>query len=315
VWQTPTPETVAAFAGVPFFFARELHRKLAVPVGIVQLAVPGAPIELFLSADRAEKLHALLGYPAKAESASLYNGMIAPAAPFAARGFLWWQGEANAARWTQYRVLFPALIEDWRRAWDAPEMPFLFVELANFLQLQTRPVEDDTWPALRDAQLSGLALKHVWQVSAIDVIGPGENPMNIHPPDKQLVAHRLYRTAMANVYGETDLVWSGPRFRSVRLEGSRAVVAFDHADGGLKAKDGQPLKGFAVAGEDRRFAWADARIEGATVELVCPEVAEPVAVRYAWANNPVGTLVNGEGLPAFPFRTDDWDLCVKPEKE
>lgn len=313
VWKAASPQAVSEFAGVPFFFARELHRRLAVPVGIVQLAVPGAPIELFLSADRAEKHRSLLGDPIKAAPAALYNGMVAPSAPFAARGFLWWQGEANAARSEQYKTLFPALIEDWRAAWGQPRMPFLFVELANFLQLQTRPVEDDAWPALRDAQLSGLTLDNVWGVSAIDVIGPDETPMNIHPPHKQLVAHRLYRAAMANVYGETGLVWSGPRFRSVRVEGSRAVVAFDHAQGGLTTKDGQAPKGFALAGADRRFAWAEARIEGETVELVSPEVATPVAVRYAWANNPVGTLSNSEGLPAFPFRTDDWALCVKAE--
>ncbi len=315
VWQGASPRSVPDFAGVPFFFARELHRKLDVPVGIVQLAVPGAPIELFLSENSVERHRALLGDPAKAEPSAFYNGMVAPAAPFAARGFLWWQGEANAARSAEYKVLFPALIEDWRRAWARPEAPFLFVELANFLQLQTRPVEDDAWPALRDAQLSGLALDQVWEVSAIDVIGPDESPMNIHPPRKQLIAHRLCLAAMANVYDETDVIWSGPRFRSVRLERGRAIVAFDHAHGGLKAKGGQPLKGFAVAGADRRFVWAEARIEGDTVELVSSEVAEPVAVRYAWANNPVGNLYNGEDLPAFPFRTDDWELCVKAKKE
>lgn len=308
-WKASSAVTVAGFPGVPFFFARELHRKLGVPVGIVHLAVPGQAIETFLSPAYLETNWP--NYPVNSNApppCCFFNGMVAPTAPYAIRGFLWWQGESNASHYPRYRVLFPALIEDWRRCWERPAAPFLFVELANFLKLQSRPVEDDTWPALRDAQAAALALDKVWEVTAVDVLSPAENPSNIHPPNKQLIGHRLFAAAMANVYGARRMVWSGPRYRAVRFEGPQAVVSFDHIEGGLAARDGNELRGFAVAGQDREFHWAEARISHGAVVVTSTNVAAPVSVRYGWANNPQGNLVNAAGLPAFPFRTDHWNL-------
>ena len=315
-WVSVTPETVANLPGVPFYFAREIHQKLKIPVGIVHLAVPGQSIETFLSPafiqahlPLARDQQTQLKQPAPS---CFFNGMVAPAAPYAARGFLWWQGESNADRHLQYRVLFPGLIEDWRRCWERPDAPFLFVELANFLKLQSQPVEDDPWPALRDAQTFALQLDHVQEVSAIDVLGPAESPFNIHPPNKQVIGHRLALAARATVYGERRLVWSGPRFQSAQFDGARVRVSFTQIGGGLIAKDGQPLKGFALAGADRQFSWAVASLsQDNTVILTATNVPQPIAARYDWANNPSGTLVNREGLPAFPFRTDHWNLTEK----
>jgi len=310
-WTTASAGVVANFPGVPFFFARELHRKLKVPVGIVHIAVPGQAIETFLSpAYLASNWPDLPAPTNRPQPACFFNGMVAPASPYGARGFLWWQGESNASQFARYRVLFPALIEDWRQCWGIENAPFLFVELANFLKPQSRPVEDDLWPALRDAQLSALTLDGVWEVSAIDVLGAGEDPFNIHPPNKQLIGHRLFLAAMANVYGEKRDVWCGPRYRSVRFDGKRAVLSFDFVGGGLVARDGGELKGFSVAGTDRQFFWGDAHRDGKTIIVTSTNVPAPVAVRYDWANNPFGNLYNKEGQPAFPFRTDRWNLAA-----
>jgi sialate O-acetylesterase len=314
-WTPVSPGMVANTPGVPFFFARELHKLLKVPVGIVHIAVPGQAIETFLSPSfitanlplaREQSEHQKRPAPS-----CFYNGMVAPVAPYAARGFLWWQGESNADRHLQYRGLFTGLIDDWRHAWGQNDAPFLYVELANFLKPQTNPVENDQWPALRDAQSYALALDHVHAVSAIDILSPTESPFNIHPPNKQLIAHRLVLAARANVYGEKRLVWSGPRFKSVEFDGNRAILTFNHSGGKLMAKDSPELKGFALAGADRQFKWAQARIVRNTVVVSCPDVPVPVAVRYDWANNPIGNLINKEGLPAFPFRTDSWNLVEK----
>ncbi len=249
--------------------------------------------------------------PGGAPTGGFCNGMVLPTAPYAARGFIWWQGESNASRALQYQVLFPALIEEWRYWWGMPDAPFLFVELAEFLAEQRNPVEDDPWPALRDAQRVALRLANTCMISTIDIFEPGESVNNIHPPNKQLAGLRLCLAAMANVYGERDLVWSGPLYRSAEFTGGKAVVSFDHVGGGLTAKDGAGLTGFALAGPDRQWHWADARVVGDTVELTCDAAKEPVAARYDWANNPIGNLYNREGLPAFPFRTDDWLLMMK----
>lgn len=314
-WKPASPTNLGEFPGVPFFFARELHKTLKVPVGIVHLAVPGQALETFLSPafvsthlPLARELQAQLKQPAPSW---FYNGMVAPVAPYAMRGFLWWQGEANAARHLQYQALFPGLIEDWRKSWNRHDAPFLFVELANFLTLQSRPVEDDLWPALRDAQVHALALDQVREVSAIDIFGLAEAADNIHPPNKQLIGHRLALASRATVYGEKQLVWSGPRFMSARFDGPQVSLSFDHVAGGLAVRAGEVLKGFALAGADRQFHWAEARLVANTVVLSSAQVPQPVAVRYAWANNPLGTLINREGLPAFPFRTDHWNLGEK----
>ncbi|MGD2175939.1 MAG: sialate O-acetylesterase [Candidatus Brocadiaceae bacterium] len=357
-WQVTSPETVRGYPGVPYFFARELHEELDVPVGIVHLAVPATRIEPWLSRELAgAHFPHLVGYwemrrerypreveeyeraleqwqerkaaaeqegsdpppepdrprnPSRRCPGALFDGMVRPVAPYATRGFLWWQGESNASEAIQYRVLFPALIQDWRRWWRQPDAPFLFVELAEFLAEQNRPVEDAPWPALRDAQHEALRLDNTAMVCTLDILEENEPLGNIHPRNKQLAGHRLFLAAMANVYGREDLVWSGPTFRSAEFDGGTVTVAFDHVGGGLVAGGGSELEGFAVAGPDREFHRANAAIVGDTVELRCEAVPQPVAARYAWANNPIGNLFNRQGLPAPPFRTDRWLLITPP---
>jgi sialate O-acetylesterase len=230
---------------------------------------------------------------------SLYNAMIAPLQPFAIRGVLWYQGEANAGNAAQYQTLFPAMIEDWRAQWGCGAFPFLFVQLANFLEVQTAPVQGNaSWPYLREAQTMTLRLTNTAMACAIDI---GE-AKDIHPRNKQEVGRRLALAARALVDGET-LEYAGPQFAEYKITGSNVTVRFTHVGGGLVAR-GDTLRGFAVCGADSNWVWATATIMGPCVGLTAPSVPKPVAVRYNWANNPVGNLYNKDGLPAPPFRTD-----------
>jgi sialate O-acetylesterase len=230
----------------------------------------------------------------------LYNGMIAPIAGYTLKGAIWYQGEANAGEAFAYRTLFPTMIQDWRVRWRQGRWPFLFVQLANWRARKPQPAASD-WAELREAQLMTLALPGTGMAVTID-IGEADD---IHPRNKQDVGRRLALAARAVAYGE-DLVYSGPVYRSMEVRGSEAVLSFDHVGGGLATRSGGELRGFAVAGEDRQFAWAHARIEDGQVVVQSDLVPVPVAVRYAWADNPDCNLINREGLPASPFRTDTW---------
>jgi sialate O-acetylesterase len=230
----------------------------------------------------------------------LYNAMIAPLVPFAMRGVIWYQGESNAQRAYQYRTLFPLLIKDWRARWGQGDFPFLFVQLANFEPVATEPVDDD-WAELREAQTRALALPNTGMAVTIDV-GDADD---IHPGNKQDVGNRLALAARHIAYGE-NLAYSGPLYKSMTIEGNRIRLFFDHAGEGLMSKGGDKLQGFAIAGDDRKFVWAEAVIDGKTILVSGPTVANPVAVRYAWAINPICNLYNRAGLPASPFRTDAW---------
>lgn len=232
--------------------------------------------------------------------ASIYNGMIAPIIPYSLTGAVWYQGESNAGRAYQYRDLFKALITDWRVRWDAGYFPFLFVQLANYTKAQAEPGPSD-WAELREAQLMALDLPNTGMAVTID-IGEAED---IHPKNKQDVGKRLALAAGKLVYREEDLVYSGPVYQSMKIKGDRIILSFDHVGGGLVTA-GEDLSGFSIAGDDMKFHWAKARITGDQVEVWNEEVKKPVAVRYAWANNPKCNLYNKEGLPATSFRTDDW---------
>ena len=230
---------------------------------------------------------------------ALYNGMIAPLTPLAVRGVIWYQGEANVGRSAQYRTLLPALIDDWRSRFTGRDIGFHIVSLANFLQIAEKPSES-AWAELREAQaLTTRTLPDCGLALAIDI---GE-ANDIHPKNKQEVGRRLALDAEALTYGARNVEWSGPWYESMRTEGDRLRLTFSHVGGGLVAKDG-PLKGFAVAGADRHFVWADAVISGDSVVVSAPGVSHPVAARYAWGDNPVCNLYNKAGLPAVPFRTD-----------
>ena len=232
---------------------------------------------------------------------SLFNSLVAPLIPLSIRGVIWFQGESNAWRAEQYRALFPALIRDWRTRWGQGDFPFLFVQLPGLRPPSVEPAESD-WAELREAQMLALKLPQTGMAVALDL---GE-AMNAHPPNKRDVGSRLARWALGTTYGRGG-VYSGPLFRAATFEGGVARIAFDQVGGGLVAKGGVPLKSFALAGTDKNFVWADARIEGQAVLVSSDKVPAPVAVRYAWGDNPAdANLCNREGLPASPFRTDDW---------
>jgi sialate O-acetylesterase len=231
----------------------------------------------------------------------LFNAMVNPIVPYGVRGAIWYQGESNASRGYQYRSLFPLLIEDWRKQWDA-DLSFYFVQLANFMQPNEEPMSS-AWAELRESQSMTLSLPKTGQAVIIDL---GE-ASDIHPRNKQDVGYRLALHALAKDYGQDALVHSGPIYTSMKTEDGKIRLTFEHVGGGLIINDGEALTRFAIAGSDQKFVWADAVVDGNEVVVSCEEVPEPVAVRYAWANNPEGcNFYNKEGLPASPFRTDDW---------
>jgi len=236
----------------------------------------------------------------------LYNKMIHPILDFPITGVIWYQGESNASETDayKYRTLFADMIKDWRKRWNnSGQFPFLFVQLANFMEPPSQPAESN-WAMLRESQSETLSLPKTAQAIIID-IGEADD---IHPRNKQDVGYRLALAARKYAYGEDDVVYSGPVFKSMKKEGDKIRIGFRHTGSGLMAKDRYGyLKGFAIAGADKEFVWAKAQIDGDEVIVWSDEVSNPVAVRYAWADNPDdANLYNQEGLPASPFRTDEW---------
>lgn len=239
----------------------------------------------------------------------LFNGMVHPLIPFPVKGVIWYQGESNAGNAYEYRTRFAAMIQDWRARWG-DDLPFLWVQLANFRSPQRDPVSDE-WAVLRESQEKTLALPKTGTALAIDV----GNAKDIHPRDKQTVGARLALVARGVVYGEKGLVYSGPRYKSMTVEANKIRLQFEHVGGGLVAKGGDELKRFSIAGADRQFVWANAKIEGDSVLVWADAVKEPKAVRYAFETNPEGcNLYNKEGLPASPFRTDSWQVVTQPPR-
>jgi sialate O-acetylesterase len=337
-WAASTPETAKNFSAVAWYFAREIEQREHVPVGVIDSTWGGTPAEawtrltalgedaalnpLFASrgrmiednADAARQIADEQKQIAEAKAAgkpapqlpwhpalaswgpgNLWNGMIAPLTPFPIRGAIWYQGESNSPleRWPLYNRIMRTLIEDWRRQWAVGDFPFLYVQISSY---KSNATED--WASLRQQQVETLALKNTAMAVTIDI----GNPDNVHPTDKLDVGHRLAIAARALSYGE-KLEYSGPLFRLAvpdSLAGIGAMrVWFDHAKG-LNAKGGE-VTGVEVAGKDGKFVPAKAVIEGETILASSPDVPQPVAVRYGWANSPQCNLFNGEGLPASPF--------------
>ena len=230
----------------------------------------------------------------------VYNAMIAPITTYAMRGAIWYQGESNAGRAYEYRSLFPALIADWRRVLEQGDFPFIYVQLANFGKPKAEPSQS-AWAELREAQLMTLSVPNTAMAVAID-LGAADN---IHPLNKQDVGIRLALGALDAAYGR-DIVASGPLYRGMNIDDGSVRLRFTSIGGGLIAHGGNQLSGFTVAGEDRVFVKADARIDGDEIVVLSPSIQHPVAVRYGWTDNPDCSLYNREGLPASPFRTDVW---------
>ncbi len=331
-WTICSPETIKPYSAVAYFFARELSQTQHVPVAVIDSYWGGTPAQSWtsmptLQADPALKFilddwqTTLARYPEAKQKydeklaqwnetkvgnapgkpvgpdhpntpAGLYNAMIAPLTPYAIRGAIWYQGESNASptHAYAYRRLFSTMIEDWRHAWGIGPMPFYFVQLANFKA-------NGWWPLLRESQTETLELRNTAMAVAIDV----GDPKDIHPTDKQTVGHRLALAARAQAYGE-NIVYSGPVFRQLTTEGSRARIWFDSVGEGLSARGEGPLVGFEIAGPDGVFVPAEAGIDGKTVLVSSASVRQPVMARYAWADDPTANLINKDGLPASPFR-------------
>jgi sialate O-acetylesterase len=226
--------------------------------------------------------------------------MLAPATMYTIKGALWYQGESNTGNPTEYAKLMPALIKDWRSKWEEGELPFLYVQLPNFSDVQYLPVESQ-WAATREAQLQALQVPNTGMAVTIDL---GEWN-DIHPDRKKEVGDRLALLAQKIAYGERTLVASGPLFESAKVTGDTIVVSFTHTGSGLITNDGEAPGEFAIAGADKKFVWAKTKIEGNKVIVWNEAIASPLYVRYAWADNPDNpNLYNQEGLPASPFRTD-----------
>lgn len=266
----------------------------------------------------------------------LFNGMIAPLARYSIRGVLWYQGESNSIRAYQYRKAFPLLIRDWRKQWNQGDFPFYFCQIANYKTKQTNPEDPgmmgrENWPELRESQSLALTLPNTAQAILIDIGESGD----IHPQNKKEVGERLARIAFARDY-HMEVPYSGPAYESMKIEGHEVVLSFRHTEGGLLAKalsstydvrsviketaplvrnsPHSQLEGFAICGADQKWVWADAKIDGNRVAVWADQIPAPVAVRYAWADNPTCNLYNGAGLPASPFRTDDFPLMTQNVK-
>ena len=239
--------------------------------------------------------------------AGLYQAMINPLQPYAIRGAIWYQGEDNVSRAFQYRTLFPTMIKNWREDWGQGDFPFLFVQLAPYHKIKPEPAESDL-AELREAQALVLKTLPATAMAVITDIGE-EN--DVHPKKKEPVGARLARAAFSFVYGQ-PIGGSGPLYSAMTVEGDRAILQFQYVGQGLVAKDG-PLVGFTIAGDDHKFVPALAEIQGETVVVHADKVTHPVAVRYGWADYPVVNLWNGDGLPASPFRTDDFPMVTAPK--
>jgi sialate O-acetylesterase len=343
-WARCTPESAASFSAVAYFFGRDLEKEKGIVIGLIESAWGGTPADAWTSLRALSSDAALMPVfaewskmtddaamaklyrekqlrewqqaadKAKAEGtkppsypwspnmdnswqpAGLYNAMLAPLTKFPIRGAIWYQGESNAGgeRVGLYARLFATMIQDWRRAWGQGDFPFLFVQLANF---KTGP--NSRWPELREAQTKTLSLANTGMAVSIDI----GNPDDIHPRNKQDVGARLAAAARAISYG-ANIEYSGPLYRTIAPEGAGLRVWFDHVGKGLQAGGGA-LKGFEIAGADKKFVTADARIDGDTVVVGSAAVTAPVYVRYGWSDNPECTLYNVEGFPASPFRSGE----------
>lgn len=310
-WRVCSPETAGDFTAVGYFFARELQRELNVPIGLIGCNWGGTRIEPWTPpigfestpalADIAGKLAELPEVNAEGNvnhqsPLALYNGMVHPLVPYAIRGALWYQGESNNGEGMLYFEKMRALIAGWRAVWQRPDMPFYFVQLAPF-RYQRDPAD---LAGIWEAQAAALDLPHTGMAATTDIATLND----IHPPNKQDVGRRLALWALAHDYGREDLVYCGPCFHEAIPEGDALRVRFDHADGGLATRDGEPPTWFEVAGATGDYVAAAAQIDGQELVLRADGVAAPRRVRFGWSQEAEPNLVNGAGLPALPFRSE-----------
>lgn len=346
-WSLSAPESVRGFSAVAYYFGRDLQKSLGVPVGLIHTSWGGSPAEAWTSPAALRENHiyardilpnsintlrnrkaAMAKWEADRDAAvaagkpapgkpfagwlpgDLYNAMIEPLLPYGIAGAIWYQGESNAGRAWQYRSLFADMISDWRRAFGQGDFPFLAVQLAPWDKNRKRSIEDITkepgesdWAELREAQNHAARVLRNVGVAVITDVGDKDD---IHPTQKQPVGARLALLALRINHNRRGPA-QGPVYNSKSSADGKLILNFNEVAGGLKSLNGAQLTGFAIAGEDRKWHWAQAEIRGNhQVVVSCPDVPKPVAVRYGWSDFPVVNLANGAGLPASPFRTDDW---------
>ncbi len=322
-WQVCSPQTIGDFSAVGYFFGRQLHQTLGVPVGLIDNAWGGSAADAWVKRekiaahptlkaihDRWTKLEAEKPNDGQMKGnqrpGNIHSGVLTPSIGYGIRGVIWYQGESNAGRAQQYRTLFPFMIQSWRDEWnlaDNKDFPFYWVQLADFMAEKPEP-GDSAWAELREAQTMTLdALPNTGQAVIID-IGEGKD---IHPKNKQDVATRLARWALAETYKLPGIACKSPRYTGMKQEGAKAVLSFQDVAGGWRPFDVAEPRGFTIAGADRKFVPARAAIrKDGAIEVWADGVTEPVAVRYAWADNPDCNMYSGAGLPLTPFRTDDF---------
>jgi sialate O-acetylesterase len=308
-WAPCSPQSVATggwggFSAAAYYFGRQLHKDLNVPIGLIDTSWGGTPAE-FWTSRKALEANPVLKPSAQGEASCLYNGMLAPLLPYAIRGAIWYQGEANLGGAYHYRTLLPAMIANWRTDWAQGDFPFGIVQLAPFRYGGQNPAN---WAELCEAQRLTLDASPNTGLAVTTDIG---DVKDIHPKNKQEVGRRLALWALAKVYGR-DIVYSGPIYKSLAVEGNKIRLQFDHVGGGLIASNGKPLAEFTIAGADQKFAPAVAEIDGNAIVVHSDQVAQPVAVRYGWRDDASSNLANKEGLPASPFRTDAWKGVTQP---
>ncbi|MBA4387323.1 MAG: 9-O-acetylesterase [Verrucomicrobia bacterium] len=346
-WTVCDPKTAGSFTAVGYFFGRELHKNLQVPVGLIHSSWGGTMIEPwtppagFASVSNFEAVAkdvvktevqcrkdvaamldridawSLATRKAIAEgeplplapntsslyqgggASGIYNAMISPLLPFTIRGAIWYQGESNLGNGLLYRKRMEALIAGWRKVWGLGDFPFYFVQIAPYKYNAAQPQQ---LPLLWQAQTASLEIPNTGMAVITDV---GE-ANDIHPKKKQEVGTRLALWALAKTYAKDNVVYSGPLYKSMAIEDGKIRISFNHVGGGLVARDGKPLDWFEIAGDDKKFSQARAEVDGETVVVSSEQVAKPVAVRFGWNNIAMPNLTNKEGLPASPFKTDDW---------
>lgn len=344
-WEACTPETVKQFSAVGYFFGRQLHQTLDIPIGLIDNAWGGSAAEAWIDRSDLEEAgqysellkkwdETVANYDHEAETAkyqdrlaawqkdrqgnrpqpprdqggsnhrpaNLFNGVLHPVLGYTIRGAIWYQGESNAGRAYQYRDLFPLMIQTWRARWGQDDFPFYWVQLADFRSEVDAPAESD-WAELREAQTMTMSRLEKTGEAVITDLGEAAD---IHPRNKQDVAKRLARWALANEYGY-DIPFHSPQFQSVEFRDGKAIVKFAHIGGGLDTFDVNIPIGFAIAGEDKKFVSANAKIvDKETIEVWSDQVSAPASVRYAWADNPICNVQSADGLPLTPFRSDEW---------
>lgn len=284
-WKPCTPANIPSFSAALYFFGARLQKDLEVPVGLIASSWGGSRIEPWTVTDKG--------------SGAMYNAMIAPLNSLSLRGVIWYQGESNVGEGMLYRDRKEALINGWRKSWGK-DMPFLFAQIAPWSGYGG---DAEALPKLWEAQTACHKMPNTGMAVTTDIVHSIDD---IHPKNKLDVGNRLALWALAKTYGKKELVYSGPLYSGLAIDGGKAVVSFAHVGSGLAARDGKPLSEFEIAGEDGKFVKGDAVVEGKTIVVTSTEIEKPTQVRYGWRKTANPNLMNKEGLPAAPFRTKDW---------